>query len=144
MASASDQSILKGVDLNNADQIRKIMRGLQYYLTHSILSLTSEHLRDLSEEEASLICMIMASIRLHAQRYPLLLEASLRFVSEQYRDNKGVQSAAVQFATLADGPVYTAPNLHLEAYKEAEESMEYIRGPYDVLRIRQRATELVC
>jgi hypothetical protein len=144
MASASDQSILKGVDLSDTKQIRKIMRGLQYHLTHSILSPSSEHLRDLSQDEASLLCTIMAAIRLHAPKYPLLLEASLRFVSEQYRDDKGVQSAAIQFTTLADGPVYTAPNLHLEAYEEAEASIEHIRGRYDVLRIRQRATELVC
>jgi hypothetical protein len=144
MASTNDECLLSGMDLGDSQQIRRIMIGLQYHLTHSILSLSSEDLSGLTPDETALISAIMAAIRNNGSRYPLLLEAALRFVASRCRDDLGVLSAAHEFKTLSSAQVLIAPNLYPEAYEKAEARMRELRGTVDVLRIRQRLSGLVC
>lgn len=144
MASTNDECLLSGMDLGDSQQIRRIMIGLQYHLTHSILSLSSEDLSGLTPDETALISAIMAAIRNNGSRYHLLLEAALRFVASRCRDDLGVLSAAHEFKTLSSAQVLIAPNLYPEAYEKAEARMRELRGTVDVLRIRQRLSGLVC
>jgi hypothetical protein len=85
----------------------------------------------------------MACIQNNGTKYPLLLEASVRFVSSRYRDVQGVLAAAREFNDLAEEQVLTAPYLFPEEYMAAEARMTAIRGKIDIMRVRQRLAELV-
>lgn len=136
-------TILEGVNLNDHKEVRKFMTGFEYHLTRSILNTSFEAVCRLSTYEHALISNIMACIRNNGTKYPLLLEASLRFVSSRHRDAQGVLAAAHEFNDLAEEQVLTAPYLFPEEYKAAEVHMMAIRGGIDIMRVRQRLVELV-
>jgi hypothetical protein len=142
--SNDQQSILTGVNSKDDEELRKFMRGLEYHLTHSILNVSFDDVCNLSDNEHALISSIMACIRNNGIKYPLLLEASLRFVSCRHSDTQGVLSAARELENLAAEPVLTAPYLYPDDYEAAEARMTEIRGKVDIMRVRQRLAELVC
>lgn len=143
MAANGDQSILKGLDLKYHEAVRIFMTGLEYQLTHSVLNPAFADECGLSDHQHALICNILAAIRNNGKKFPLLLEATLRFVSNRHRDALSILSAAQEFENLAPEPVLTAPYLFHKENEAAEARMVEIRGKIDIMRVRQRAVELV-
>jgi hypothetical protein len=139
-----NRSILDGVNLNNSGEVREFMKALEYHLTRSILNISSKEVSGVSEECRAQITKIMASIRQNGARFPLLLEASIRFVSNRHCDAKGVLGAGFEFDELADENALTIPHLYPDEYEQAEARMTAIRGEIDMLRVRERLEELVC
>ena len=139
-----NRSILEGVDLNNSGEVREFMKALEYHLTRSILNVGFKDVSGVSDEWHGQIAKIMASIRQNGVKYPLLLEASIRFVSNRHRDAKGVLGAGFEFDELADENTLTIPHLYPDEYEQAEARMIAIRGEIDMLRVRERLEELVC
>jgi hypothetical protein len=144
MERKNDRCILKGVDLEDPAAIRRLMGGLEYRLTHSVLNVNADELKAMSPDENALMNNIMVDVRANAQRFTLLLEAILRFVSARHGADQDVINAARELEQLAPGSVLRYPVIQLDAYAVAEARMVKIRGPIDILRIRQRLPELVC
>jgi hypothetical protein len=140
----NDESVLKGLDLEDPKSIRTVMAALEYRLMHCVLNPSAAELAKLESSQNSLVNSIMIDISATAETHPLLTEAALRFVSSRYQNDGGVIAAAEELETLATAYVLSKPTVDSRAYEEAEMRMEKIRGKTDILRIRQRLPELVC
>jgi hypothetical protein len=104
MVRINRDSIFRKVDLENADSIRRIMAGLDYYLTNQVLSNGAPELRALRgpdwSEERRCTNGILSTIRTQSG-YPLLLEAVLRFIEARNGNDQQVLAAAKDLETLA-------------------------------------------
>lgn len=123
MVRINRDSIFRKVDLENADSIRRIMAGLDYYLTNQVLSNGAPELRALRgpdwSEERRCTNGILSTIRTQSG-HPLLLEAVLRFIEARNGNNQQVLAAAKDLETLAPEKVLTVPQAFPEEYAAAE------------------------
>lgn len=123
MVRINKNSIFRKVDLENVDSIRRIMAGLDYYLTNQVLSNGAPELRALRgpdrSEERFITNTILSTIRTQLS-YPLLLEAVLRFIEARNGNDQQVLAAARDLETLAPITVLTVPQAYPEAYAAAE------------------------
>ncbi len=123
MVRFNTDSIFRKVDLENADSIRRIMVGLDYYLTNQVLNSGAPEIRALRgpdrSEERYITNTILSTIRTQLG-YPLLLEAVLRFIEARNGNDQQVLAAARDLETLAPGMVLTVPQAYLAEYAAAE------------------------
>jgi hypothetical protein len=141
-SSAAD-TLLSGLDLEDANSIRRLIGGLQYYLMYPILDEDASALRRLSPTEQLVARRVWATVRNTAVNHPLLLESTIRFLIAAHRDDQGVLAAAKEFEGIAPAFVFKSPAEFPVEYEEAEARMRAIRGTIDLLQIRKRAKELV-
>jgi hypothetical protein len=119
MVRFNQKSIFKEVGLDNSDSIRRIMFGLDYYLTNKVLSQAAPEVRNMQYQERFVADVILSTVCMH-QDYPLLLEDTIRIIEARNGDNQRVLAAARDMETLATGMVLTIPEAHLEGYAAAE------------------------
>ena len=112
MVRINTNSIFKNVDLEDADSIRRIIAYLDYTLTNRVLNDGAPELKAMRGPELSqerLVSEIMLSrIRMQPD-YPLLLEATLRFIEARDGNDQQVLAAAGDLETLAIEMVLTVP-----------------------------------
>jgi hypothetical protein len=123
MVRINSDSIFRKVDLEDANSIRRIMVGLDYYLTNQVLSSGAPELRALRgperSEERFITNAILSTIRTEPG-YPLLLEAVLHFIKASNETDQQVLAAARDLETLAPGRVLTVPQAFPAEYAAAE------------------------
>lgn len=137
-------SMLEGLNLKDPEAVRRFMQGLEYHLTHTVLNMNYEEMLGLCDFELAKIVNIVACIRGNGLAYPLLAEASIRFVSQRHRDPKSVLLAGWDFDEFASEAALTIPDMYPHEYGLAEARMIDLRGSIDIMRIKENLYDLVC
>jgi len=143
MVRINADSIFKNVDLDNADSIRRIMVGLNYYLTNRVLRQAAPELRQMQSREQRVANTILATIRT-SHGYPLFLEATLRFIEARTGNNQQILVAARGLEILATGIVLTLPQSYPVEYAAAQALFDRTRAADNFVETRQSLQERVC
>jgi hypothetical protein len=144
MANKNRVSMLEGLNLKDPDVVRRFMQGLEYHLTHTVLNVNYDTMLGLGDFELAKIANIVACIRENGLAYPLLAEATIRFVAQRHRDPKTVMVAGWEFDEFASEAALTIPYMYPHEYSVAEARMVALRGSIDIMRISESLHDLVC
>jgi hypothetical protein len=123
MATYYNNSVLRGIDVEDPTILRHIMAALNYSFIHNHIDINTPEIAIL--DSASL--MVVLSITFHVRNnpgYPLLQDAITRFTTTMYSDDRTVSNAAHELGTLATEAVFANPSAYTGAYDAAREHLD--------------------
>lgn len=118
MSESPTHGMLRGLFLTRPDQTRRLMRGLSRNLRKLITDPEQPDLPNMQLAERMIATRILRTIRAYPKN-PLLLEATLLFVSAVDMDDQAVLAAARKLDLLAEEEVLVRPVLHIQKFAEA-------------------------
>jgi len=139
MVRPNSTSIFREVDLHNAASLRRLMLGLEYYLTHTVLNPNATEITAMQKQENAVADLVLSRIR-GQPKYPLLLEATLKLLDAKEADDGGVLEAARSFENLTRGEVLLFPASYVEEYAAAQQIFEN-RSPAGTSPVGEQALQ---
>ena len=143
MATYHNNSVLRGINIQDLTVLRQIMAALNHSFTHDTMDSHAPEIAVLNSASLMVVLSITSYIR-NNPGYPLLRDAITRFTTAMYSDDRTVSNAAHELATLATEAVFANPDVNTEAYETARESLgnNGIVFPLPITQLREVSLHL--